>query len=168
MLPKRPRLDCFDYLGPYRYFLTFCTHERKTCFTTSEVVDLALSQIRQAAHKWEFAIHAYVFMPDHVHLLVEGLSEASDLKAFASLAKQRAGYAHSRAGRGPLWQPSYYEHVLRDEEDSLGVVWYIVNNPVRAGLVEHPTAYPFVGSATYSIQDLQRAVSENASVLWQP
>ena len=168
MLPKRPRLKDFDYVGLYRYFLTFCTKERATRFVSSEVVDLVMTQILHAAQEREFAVHAYVVMPDHLHLLVHGASESSDLNAFASLAKQRSGYAYSRSQRGTLWQPSYYEHVLREEEDDLRVIWYIVNNPVRAGLAEDPESYPFLGSATYSISAIQRALSEDPRPPWQP
>jgi len=148
MLPKRPRLKTFDYLGPYRYFLTFCTAGRHNAFITSAHVDLALSQIVRAAGERGFAIIAYCFMPDHVHLLVEGTAPDSDMREFCRLAKQYAGFGYKLAAKRPLWQPSYYDHVLREEEDTWSVVRYIVENPLIAGLAERADEYPFLGSCT--------------------
>ena len=87
-------------------------------------------------------------MPDHVHLLAEGTRDDSDLQKFAGAAKQFSGHAYKQATGQPLWQPSYYEHVLRDEDDTWGVAWYIVANPVRAGLTERLDDYQFIGSCT--------------------
>ena len=44
--------------------------------------------------------------------------------------------------RGPLWQPGFYDHALRGEEDRLAVARYIVANPLRAGLVRRLGDYP--------------------------
>jgi len=56
--------------------------------------------------------------------------------------------------KGDLWQRSYFEHVLRDDEDPFQVARYILDNPVRAGLVQSPENYPFLGSLTMSVRDL--------------
>ena len=84
-------------------------------------------------------------MPDHLHLLVEG-SEASDLPVFVKDFKQRTGFQYRRARGQSLWQKSYYDHILRTEEDVHGVARYIVGNPVRAGLVAAAKDYPYCGS----------------------
>lgn len=106
MRQRRTRLPTFDYIGQYRYFLTFCTHHRRKLFTDDETVSLVKNKILHAADVYEFAIPAYVFMPDHAHLLVGGRSESSDLRAFVKLAKQESGYAFSNAYGDRLWQPS--------------------------------------------------------------
>ena len=77
-------------------------------------------------------------MPDHLHLLVEGTAERSNLPPFVALAKQRAAFVVRRALRRRLWQPGYFERVLRDGDDSFAVARYIVQNPVRAGLIGSP------------------------------
>lgn len=96
-------------------------------------------------------------MPDHLHLLVEGLSESSDGKRFIARAKQYSGYYYSKRHRDTLWQRYGFEHVVRDDEITLVVARYIVENPVRAGLVEDARDYPFVGSLVYSLDDLMEA-----------
>ena len=107
-------------------------------------------------------------MPDHVHLLAQGLSDASELKRFASLAKQRSAFVYSRARRRQLWQPSYYDHFLRPEESSLSVVHYMFQNPVRAGLAERWVDYPYLGSETMEIEEIVRALKEAGAASWQP
>jgi REP-associated tyrosine transposase len=142
VLPRRPRLQTFAYIGRYRYFLTFCTKDRHSAFAPGDVVSFVGAEIFKASSQCEFAVSAYVFMPDHVHLLVEGCSDACELKRFASLAKQRSAFVYSRAKDRQLWQPSYYDHILRPEESSLPVMHYMLQNPVRAGLVEDWIDYP--------------------------
>lgn len=93
-------------------------------------------------------------MPDHVHLLVEGLFVDADCRRFIKLAKQYAAYEFSKDRGKRLWQPWGYEHVLRDEERTHVVARYILENPVRAGLVRSVLDYPFVGSAVCDVKDL--------------
>ena len=152
MRPKR--LRDFPYLGIQRYFLTICTFARRRHFTNAAVVDAVHTAFLRTCADFEFAILAYCYMPDHVHLLVEGLSEASDLSALVATAKQRAAYAGRRLARGRLWQEGYFERVLRDDDDTFNVARYVVNNPVRAGLVASPRDYPFLGSAVLDKDDL--------------
>jgi REP element-mobilizing transposase RayT len=84
-------------------------------------------------------------MPDHLHVLLEGLTDQSDFRRFAKMAKQRSGAAYALTSEQRLWQKGYYEHVLRDDEDSKEVAFYIIANPVRAGLVQSPDQYPLSG-----------------------
>jgi len=143
---SRPkRLSKFDYIGRARYFLTFCTYERQKVFTDDEVVKTTLEQFRRTASIEKFAILAYCLMPDHAHLLVEGTEATSDLKRFAKMAKQRSGGVHRRRCGQRLWQEGYFERVLRDGDDVRSIAQYIVDNPIRAGLVERPDQYPHVG-----------------------
>ncbi len=81
-------------------------------------------------------------MPDHAHLLVEGIAETSDLKRFAKMAKQRSGGLYRRRHDQRLWQEGYFERVLRDKDDVRSFAQYVIDNPLRAGL---SSDYPYVG-----------------------
>ncbi len=107
------------------------------------------------------AIVAYCFMPDHLHLLVEGEAEGSDCLRFSKLAKQLSGYYFKQSFGARLWQRYGYERVLRNDESSLSVARYIVENPVRARLVRDARDYPFVGSGRYSLEAILEAVQMN-------
>jgi REP element-mobilizing transposase RayT len=67
------RLRGFDYVGYHRYFLTFCTFNRRPLFVDDDHVDIVLAQILRACGQEQFATLAYCFMPDHRHLLAESL-----------------------------------------------------------------------------------------------
>ncbi|MBA2259144.1 MAG: transposase [Acidobacteria bacterium] len=168
MYNRRPRLQGFLYTGFRRYFLTFCTDGRHKVFTNPSTVACVREQILSAAHAQGVAILAYVFMPDHVHLLVEGKREDADLKSFVHLAKQKSGFAYSRSHHRRLWQASYFDRMLRDEEDTWDVIRYIVMNPVRANLVTTFTQYAFLGSAVMERDELMQELAAIPATQWQP
>src|SRR5205823_14683452 len=86
---RRPtRLPDFPYVGFYRYSLRFATHGRDRHFVAVEPVAAACTQIERTAEEDQFAILAYCFMPDHLHLVIEGLAETSDLRRFTKVTKQ--------------------------------------------------------------------------------
>jgi len=155
MPPRQPRrLQTFSYVGYQRYFLTFCTIRRRRAFEDAAIVETLLEQIRHTAAAEAFAIFAYCFMPDHLHLLVEGTHETSDLRRFARFAKQRTAFAFRRLRGGRLWQRGYYERVLRSDEATPDVIRYILANPIRAALATTLGEYPFAGSEVFTVADL--------------
>jgi hypothetical protein len=76
--------------------------------------------------------------------------------------KQLAGFHYRQQFGGTLWQRYGYERVLRDEDDTLGVARYILENPIRAGLVTQVGDYPFLGSSTHTVAAILDAVA------WRP
>jgi putative transposase len=155
MLTGRPRrLQHFSYLGLRRYALTFCTDCRRPVFVDTPTVDLVVSHFLRAAAVERFAIIVYCMMPDHAHLLVEGSVEHSDLRRFIKLAKQLSGFSYARRTGNRLWQRYSFERVVRDRESTRGIVRYILENPVRAGLVERIDDYAYLGSSQYAREDL--------------
>ena len=156
---SRPRrLDGFTYVGRYRYFLTFCARDRLAVFEDGEIAEQTLAQFQRTSTLERFAILAYCLMPHHAHLLVEGLSIDCDFKRFAKMAKQRSGNAYARSRHKRLWQEGYHERVLREDDDARELARYIINNPVRAALVESPEDYPFLGSDVWSLAELLESV----------
>jgi putative transposase len=159
---RPPRLTGFAYVGCHRYFLTICTFQKIEHFRSADVVNAVLLQFLRTSNANGFAVPAYCFMPDHLHVLAEGKSDSADLRGFVSDAKQHAAHDARRWICGRLWQPGYYDRVLREDDNSYEVARYIVLNPVRAGLVASPGDYPFLGSDLISVNDLI------ASTHWKP
>jgi putative transposase len=159
VFPKHPEhLRSFDYQGPYAYFLTFCTDRRRHVFVDAGPVNLVRSEFLRTSRQEEFGITAYCFMPDHVHLLVEGASENADLRRFVRLAKQLSGFHYKQAYGSVLWQRYGFERVLRGEEPLLSVARYILSNPIRAGLCRSIGDYPFLGSETHTLAAIAEAL----------
>src|SRR3990172_4609402 len=142
---KRNRLPLETYQGSRAYSLTLRCAQSRAAFARGHVVQSCSETLRTCSEKHGFAVLAYCFMPDHLHLLVEG-GPQSDLPQFVKDFKQQTVYAHRRSNSGVLWQKSYYDHILRAEEDVRDTARYIVGNPVRAGLVTIASDYPHSGS----------------------
>ena len=155
MRPRHPeRLKTFDYIGFHRYFLTFCTIDRERLFTSAASVELVLAQILRAKRESSFAVIAYCFMPDHLHLLIEGKSQSSNGRDFIKRARQYSAYYYSKAYARKLWQRYGYDHVLRDDQKTIVTARYILNNPVRAGLVSRIEDYRYCGSLEWPLEAL--------------
>jgi putative transposase len=143
-LRTSPRLKDFGYVGPFAYGLSLVTRARAARFTDLCVVQAVLNCLALSCARYGFSLQAYCFMPDHLHLLVSGQDESS-LPAFVRHFKQLSGHRYKREHGAQLWQISYYDHVLRRDEDLLAIARYIWDNPVRAGLAQDRSEYPFSG-----------------------
>lgn len=152
--PYPPALATFDYLGRYSYFLTFTTDDRRAVFQEAENVNLVQSQILRAATARRFALDAYCYMPDHLHLFARGTAEDSDGRSLIRAAKQLSGFHYKQQRRHALWQRYFFERAIRSEMERAMTIGYILLNPVRAGLAAHPADYPFIGSEVYTIEEL--------------
>ena len=145
---KHPRLKGYDYGKAGGYFITFCTKDRehllsdivgRGALAPPEVVlrepGMILDTLIQNAPKVYpgVVMEKYVIMPNHVHLLIR-IAEEEDGGAGAPrpTVPQIVGGLKSltrrRTGR-PLWQTSFYDHVIRDEADYLRIWNYIDTNP---------------------------------------
>lgn len=83
-----------------------------------------------------YRLHAWCVMPNHVHVVVEPLSGhelAEILHGWKSFSAKAANRLLKR--RGGFWQPEYYDHLIRDEQDYAHAIRYILENPTKAGLV---------------------------------
>jgi len=124
--------------------VTLNTQRRARFLRGQDFVGLCEEELGKAAERHHFVILAYCFMPDHLHVLLQGTQD-SRLIPFVQRFKQATGYRFKERTGTTLWQRSFYDHVLRSEEDMDQVAEYIWNNPVRAGLVQDRDSYPFWG-----------------------
>jgi len=91
------------------------------------------------------AVYAYCLMPDHVHFVAapgEGGDVCSLVDRFKS-ASTRVAWRYGVTGR--LWQPRWYDHVVRRDESLVAICEYVLLNPVRARLVARSRDYPWCG-----------------------
>ena len=154
----RPRLDRRCYVGSHRTFLTFCTVARHPAFTTAEIVHLVLCELLRACTRDGFEIVAYCFMPDHVHLLVGGTTCDSDLVRWISISKQYSAIAYRRSTGRRLWQEGWFDRVVRESDDVTAIIRYVIENPIRAAIVEDVRHFPFWGSCIYSRDELLQSL----------
>jgi REP element-mobilizing transposase RayT len=125
------------------YFITFVTEERIPWFTDDELARVMCRNFYHQAAIADSSILCYVVMPDHVHFLVQ-LASTPLHKVTRRIKSRTASLLNKCIGRsGRFWQPGYYDHALRKDEDLLGVARYIVANPLRSKLVSKLGAYPY-------------------------
>jgi REP element-mobilizing transposase RayT len=142
---KNHRLDADRYVGRNAYSLTFVTEERTRYFVDRKNVEWCLTELENAASTHDFEVLAYVFMPDHLHLLAAGTADTATLAAFVKAFKQRTAFWFKKRWQSVLWQKSYYDHILRRDEDMAVVTEYLAGNPLHAGLVKDWQTHPFWG-----------------------
>jgi putative transposase len=83
-------------------------------------------------------------MPDHLHVLLSPARSERPLAYWLDVFKSYTTNQYMRMGyRSPLWQPSAHDHVCRAAETAENALTYIVNNPVRAGLVQGWQEWPW-------------------------
>jgi len=162
-----PRLSAECYRGFGRFFLTICVEERRPAFALAECVIRTRCELLRTLVDYRFAAIAYCFMPDHFHALLDATTPGGDFRRCVNMFKQRSAFAHKVAAGEKLWQDGYYDRILRDEEATLGVAAYILNNPVRAGLCVDPRSYVYAGSTCWSIDDVWDAIAQTP-VTWRP
>ena len=95
-------------------------------------------------------LHGIVVMPDHVHLILTPLSdESGETFRLDKIMQGIKGVSARRVnlllhGEGSLWLGESFDHMLRTDESAEAKVEYIVQNPVRKGLVKTPAEYPWL------------------------
>jgi len=142
-LPERrsPRLRGHDYSEQRIYFLTVCTANRKNIFDNNAFASTALKTILESAGDSSVDLHCICIMPNHIHLALEPGGGVS-VDKFIGIVKGKISLFISEMGhKGAVWQASFFDHILRPWEDPLDSIRYILENPVRKGLVTRFTRY---------------------------
>jgi putative transposase len=130
-------------LNPHgTYFVTFSTWQRRRLFVVESYVRLFLKTLYGYRRQGRFELHAFVLMPEHVHLL---LTPAPEITLERSVQFIKGGYSHAlgvELGRkSEVWQRGFTDHRIRDAADFEVHRGYIHENPVKRGLVTLASEY---------------------------
>lgn len=119
-------------------------HDGLTVFRDTEDHLAFLEWLKEASRQFKVAIHAYVLMPDHVHLLATPSDEQGLARMMQWIGRHYVPYFNQKYGRsGTLWQGRYRATVVDPELYLLAICRYIELNPVRNGLAGAPGEYPW-------------------------
>ncbi len=117
-------------------------NNRQVCFGSDEDMAAYISWLKEYAKKYQVAIHAWVLMTNHVHLLATPYSEAGISKMLQSLGRRYVRYFNYTYQRsGTLWEGRYKASLVETECYLLELCRYIELNPVRANIVTDPADY---------------------------
>ena len=119
-------------------------NNREACFYDEADYKAYLSFLKDAAVKYDVAIHAFVLMTNHVHLLVTPSSEQSVSRMMQAQGRKYVQYFNFTYSRtGTLWEGRYKSTLVNADNYLLTVHRYIELNPVRANMVAHAADYPW-------------------------
>ena len=119
-------------------------NNREVIFASEDDYRFYLDKLKEVCVKFQCNVHAYVLMTNHVHLLMTPHMEHGISKVMQSLGRyyvQHFNYMYNRTGT--LWEGRYKATLIDSERYLLTCSRYIELNPVRAGMVEHPSRYPW-------------------------
>ncbi len=117
-------------------------NNREDCFFAEADHAAYLHWLERAARTYQVAIHAYVLMANHVHLLVTPGSEGGVSRMMQYLGRHYVQYINKTYRRsGTLWERRFHASVVETEAYLLTLHRYIELNPVRAGMVKAPEQY---------------------------
>ena len=113
------------------YFITFNCRNQEKLFNNYKLANIFCRQIAINENKLHCQWLTWVLMPDHFHGLLR-LKEVELGKVIAHLKGASSRLLNTnRNQQGAIWQPAYYDHALRNEEDRVAISRYIIANPLR-------------------------------------
>ena len=138
---KSPRLRDFDYSSSRYYFVTICTDGQRHLFgtvtETKEGFEMQMSPCGKIVQKHVLSIEEhyatvkvsnYVIMPNHLHMIIL-LDNGSDVPITQIIGLFKSGV--SKEIGFSVWQRSFHDHIIRNEDDFKNIWNYIDNNPAK-------------------------------------
>jgi REP element-mobilizing transposase RayT len=139
-----PHLQC-DYK---QHFVTFCTDRR---WALPERVRSTVLECCLHHNGERFDLRVAVVMPNHVHMIFTPLvnQRAMEIYSLAEIMDSVKGFSAHRVNKklgrkGRVWQPESFDHVVRSSESLDAKIAYLLENPVRAGMVGEWARYPWL------------------------
>ena len=148
---KRTRLEGYDYSSPGAYFITICTNERKCILgnvgqglapaemNLSQYGKIAKEQLLDLENRFKtIKIDKYVIMPNHIHIILvsdntAGASPCPTISdvicSFKSLTTRLCNKLNYKSQK--LFQTSFHDHIIRDENDYRKIWEYIDTNVIK-------------------------------------
>jgi putative transposase len=126
-------------------------NNRSACFAQDSDYLTYLGYLRHLSRKYDCELHAYCLMTNHVHLLMTPHASDACAPLMRDLGRCYVRYFNRRHGRtGTLWEGRFRACIAESAQYVLACYRYIESNPVRAGMVNHPGAYPWSSHAANS------------------
>ena len=139
-MARLPRLT----LPGYPHHIVQRGNNRQAIFADSSDYETLLRLLEEYAKKFDVAIHGYVLMSNHFHLLATPKTEEGVPQLMQALGRSYVRYFNAKAKRsGTLWEGRYKSTLIQAERHLLACMVYIDLNPVRAGIAASPADYPW-------------------------
>ncbi|HTC75309.1 MAG TPA: transposase [Edaphobacter sp.] len=123
----------------HTYFITTVTSNRRRLFQVEQNATLFVNILQEQRSKNRIQLHAFVIMPDHVHLL---LTPAPDVSLEKAMQYIKGNFSFRLKSKLDVWERSYDSRRIIDADDYSAHQTYIHQNPIRANLASEPSLYP--------------------------
>jgi putative transposase len=133
------------------FFITSVCHDRVAVFRKQEAADLLIETLMHYRAANKYLLHAFVAMPDHIHLL---LTPAQGITVERAVQFIKGGFSHRLGGTRELWQRGFTQHRIEDSNDFHSHHVYIHENPVRARIVMIARDYRYSSANPAHFSDL--------------
>jgi len=144
-MARRPRLFAAGVL----YHVIVRGNQRQKTFTAESDYQAYIERLARYRKKYDYVLHAYCLMPNHVHLLVES-SEQPLAKFMQGLQQSYSQYFNLRHRKtGHVFEGRHKAILCQKDQYLLQLIRYIHLNPVRAGMVRSPQRYRYSGHHVY-------------------
>ena len=131
----------------YPHHILQCGNDNRLIFIDTADVDAFRQLLLEASQKYQVAIHSYVFMPNHLHLLATPAKDGGIGLMMQWIGRHYVPYFNKRHQRtGTLWQGRFKSLVIEASEYFLFCMRYIETNPVRSGLALNAADYAHINS----------------------
>lgn len=160
-MARLPRLT----LPGYPHHVIQRGNNRQAIFSSVADYETLLRLLDENARKFEVAIHAYVLMGNHFHLLATPQTAQGLPQMMQAVGRRYVRYFNDVQQRsGTLWEGRYRSTLIQAERYLLACMAYIDLNPVRAGLVAHARDYPWSSYGHYAGQRIDKVITPHALV----
>ena len=132
---------CNKYLFEYEDNYLDRSKSTPLWLQNDDVAQIVMNSLRFNDGKL-YNLHLAVIMPNHVHIIIKPLTDLGITISLAKIMKDHKSYTANECNKilqrvGQFWHHENYDHVIRDNEDYQRITQYIINNPIKAGLVDH-------------------------------
>lgn len=160
-MARLPRLT----VAGYPHHIIQRGNNRQAIFAVPEDYRTLLEMLDEHARKSQVALHAYVLMSNHFHLLATPETAEGIPQMMQSVGRRYVRYFNQRQARtGTLWEGRYRSTLIQAERYLLTCMVYLDLNPVRAGIAPGPADYPWSSYSHYSGRRADRLVTPHP--LW--
>ena len=121
------------------YFITTVTANRRRLFQVEQNALLLIEILQEQRRKNRLKLHAFVIMPDHIHLLITPEPEISLEKAMQYI---KGAFSFRLKDKLDVWERSFTNHRINDKHDYTTHLTYIHQNPIQTNLTTQPELYP--------------------------
>lgn len=143
------------------YSITCNTYSRRPIFKSKKAASFLMNILGYYKVVLNFRLYCYCIMPEHIHLMIQPNLVKYNISQVMKHIKGSFARNYNNLIRknGHVWQDRFFDTALRTNEDVITRINYILQNPVRANIIETAEDYPFSSAKVY-LKDIEDYITD--------